>query len=51
MPVAWARRAAALVPDGRLRVLPDCGHWPPRERPAAFVRAIEGFLGGSDGFT
>ncbi|SFR69059.1 alpha/beta fold hydrolase [Halogeometricum limi] len=33
VPPAWSVRAGSLVPDAEVRILPDCGHWPPRERP------------------
>jgi pimeloyl-ACP methyl ester carboxylesterase len=44
-PVAWAERAAERAPEGECSVLPDCGHWPPRERPDAFVDHVATFLG------
>ena len=44
VPVAWAVRAGTLVPDATVRVLPDCGHWPPRERPERFVDLVAAFL-------
>lgn len=37
-------RAHRLVPRSELAVFEGCGHWPPRERPGEFVRAVEGFL-------
>ena len=40
-PVAWARRASERIPDARLQVLDDCGHWPPREKPEIVVEQIE----------
>jgi pimeloyl-ACP methyl ester carboxylesterase len=43
--VSWAVRAHALLPQSSLRVLGDCGHWPPRERPETFVRVVREFLG------
>lgn len=33
VPVEWAVRADVLLPDVEMRVVPDRGHWPPRERP------------------
>lgn len=42
-PVAWARRAAAEIPEADLVVLDDCAHWAPRENPdavAGHVRAV-----------
>ncbi|WP_255167028.1 alpha/beta fold hydrolase [Natrononativus amylolyticus] len=43
-PVAWSRRAAAAIPDARLEVLEDCGHWVPRERPQRFNEILRTFL-------
>ena len=40
-PVAWARRASERIPDAKLQVLDDCGHWPPREKPEIVVEQIE----------
>ncbi len=45
VPVDWAIRAHALLPDAELFVLPGCGHMPPRERPAAFEDRVRAFLG------
>ncbi len=39
-PVSWSRRAAERLSSAELRVFEGCGHWPPRERPSAFVRAV-----------
>ena len=44
VPLAWARRAQERIPDCELRVFPDCGHLPPRERPEEFARVVERFL-------
>jgi pimeloyl-ACP methyl ester carboxylesterase len=44
VPVAWSVRASTLAPDADVRVLRDCGHWPPRERPEAFNAVIQPFL-------
>lgn len=44
IPVEWAVRAKTLAPDADLRVFGECGHWTPRERPEAFVTAVEPFL-------
>jgi len=46
VPPAWARDAAAAIPGAELSVVEDCGHWPPRERPEAFLAALEPFLDG-----
>jgi len=44
-PVAAGRRLAASLPHARLEILPRCGHVPPTERPVAFFRRVEAFLG------
>ncbi|GAB7095320.1 alpha/beta hydrolase [Halolamina litorea] len=44
VPVEWAVRAGTLMPDAEVRILPDCGHWPPRERPEDVVSLIGEFL-------
>lgn len=43
-PVATGRRMAEALPNGRLEIIPRCGHVPPTERPIAFVRRVEAFL-------
>lgn len=40
-PVEWSRRASERIPEATLSEL-DCGHWIPRERPAAFEAAVRG---------
>lgn len=45
-PVRWAERAYALTPDSTLQIVPDAGHWLPRERPDLYNRAVLDFLGG-----
>jgi len=44
VPIEWARRAHERLPDSELRVLKDCGHWPPRECPDKFNRVVADFL-------
>lgn len=44
VPVGRARDAAAAIPDARLLVVPDAGHWVQRDRPTAVVPAMLGFL-------
>lgn len=44
VPVEAARRAQRLLKDARLCVIPNCGHWAPRERPEEVHRAILEFL-------
>jgi pimeloyl-ACP methyl ester carboxylesterase len=44
LPSAWSERAAERLPDSELHVLPECGHWPPRECPNRFNRLLTEFL-------
>jgi pimeloyl-ACP methyl ester carboxylesterase len=44
IPVAQAMEVVNRFPDGRLEVIPDCGHLPHVECPEAFVAAVETFL-------
>lgn len=44
VPLAYAQKAHALIPDSQLAVLEDCGHWPQRETPADFNRILKNFL-------
>ncbi|WP_336001178.1 alpha/beta fold hydrolase [Halorientalis halophila] len=44
LPSSWSERAHERLPDSRLHVFEDCGHWPPRERPATFNRVLGEFL-------
>ena len=44
VPVSWARKAQRLIAGSELRVLPECGHWPPRERPEEFNRIVAEIL-------
>jgi 4,5:9,10-diseco-3-hydroxy-5,9,17-trioxoandrosta-1(10),2-diene-4-oate hydrolase len=43
-PVAHGERAAALIPNSQLVVLPGAGHLPWMEKPEEFVKAAEYFL-------
>ncbi len=45
VPVDYGRRYAALIPTATLRVIPECGHMVPLEKPAEFVGAVRDFLG------
>lgn len=49
VPLRYAQEAAARIPHSRLVVIPDAGHWPPRERPEAFNDALLAFLDSLDG--
>ncbi|WP_090383419.1 alpha/beta fold hydrolase [Natronobacterium texcoconense] len=33
VPVKWSTRAASRVPESKLALVEECGHWVPRERP------------------
>ena len=44
-PPALARELAEKIPGGKFKELRGCGHCPQIEDPAAFVAAVEGFLG------
>lgn len=43
-PPETARRLAGLIRGAELEILPDCGHWPMIEAPAAALRLLEGRL-------
>lgn len=44
VPVEWSVRAGTLIPDAEVRILPQCGHWPPREVPKQFTELVSAFL-------
>ena len=44
IPVKWAKKAHQLISDSRLCILEQCGHWPQREKPVEFHRAVLEFL-------
>jgi pimeloyl-ACP methyl ester carboxylesterase len=44
VPVRYARQAAEHIPGARLAVLPDCGHWVPRDHPETFNTILCDFL-------
>lgn len=44
IPVVWARRAHERIANSELRVLPGCGHIPPREYPKEFNRVVGRFV-------
>lgn len=46
IPLSWSESAVASIPDAQLRVIDDCGHWPPREQPEAFERLLLAALEG-----
>lgn len=44
VPVGRAREAARLIPDARLLVVAEAGHWVQRDQPAVVVPAVLDFL-------
>lgn len=44
IPVAHGHEAARRVRDGRLAIIPDCGHMPQVECPGLFLEALDPFL-------
>ncbi len=44
IPLMHAQRAAQLIPNCQLEVLPGCGHYPAIECPEAVARLVERFL-------
>ena len=45
--VAYARRLAASVPNGRIEIVPRAGHAVHQERPEAFTRVLAAHLAGT----
>ena len=48
LPSAVARELVALLPNGRLSLIPGAGHMPFWEAPELFFRQVESFLSDSD---
>lgn len=44
VPLRYAQEAAARIPHSQLAIIPQAGHWPPRERPEAFNAVLLAFL-------
>jgi pimeloyl-ACP methyl ester carboxylesterase len=44
IPVEHALRAKRQCPHARLEIFPECGHWPPREKPGEFNQVVLEFL-------
>jgi pimeloyl-ACP methyl ester carboxylesterase len=44
LPVSWSENASELLPNGQFLSADGCGHWPHRERPDRFNRAVTEFL-------
>lgn len=48
VPVGRSRTAATLLPNARLLIVPDAGHWVQRDQPATVTTAILQFLAEMD---
>lgn len=44
VPPEWSAVAAEAIPDARLELIENCGHWPTRERPDRFNEILGEFL-------
>ena len=44
IPPKWGELSAALVPDARVEIVEDCGHFPWLEQPGAIARAVAQLL-------
>ena len=44
IPSKWAEQAHLGIPDSRLCLLSQCGHWPQREKPLEWNRVLHQFL-------
>ena len=44
VPLEWSKRAADRIPEAELDVIPNCGHWAPRERPERFNESLRNWL-------
>ncbi len=45
-PPDYAHAWQGLIPGSKVAIVPECGHVPQAEQPAAFAAALEGFLEG-----
>jgi pimeloyl-ACP methyl ester carboxylesterase len=45
VPRAYGEKFARLIPNAELRVIPECGHLPPLEKPAEFLDEVTRFFG------
>lgn len=45
VPLAYAQRAHALMPNSELSIMQECRHWPQGEKPEEFNRVVGNFLG------
>ena len=44
IPLKWAKKAHQLLPNSKLHVFPECGHWLPREKTTEFTARVLEFL-------
>ena len=44
VPTEWSQAAAARIPEARLELIEECGHWAPREQPERFNEVLGGFI-------
>ncbi len=44
VPAADTQAHAALIPQAKVVVIPECGHLPHEERPEVFMAAVSSFL-------
>lgn len=51
VPLARVRRAAELIPDAELVIVPDAGHWVQRDRAGIVIPAVIDFLRRTDSAT
>ncbi|MEE8509241.1 MAG: alpha/beta hydrolase, partial [Myxococcota bacterium] len=45
VPPIYGEKYANLIPGASLRILPECGHMLPFEKPSEFVVAVSEFVG------
>ncbi len=43
-PVAMSQEIARAIPGAEFRIVPDCGHMPPIEKPAELAPLLKGWL-------
>ena len=41
----YGKGYAAMIPGATLTVIPEAGHYPHIEQPAAFMKALNAFIG------
>ena len=50
IPVSCARAIAASIPNSELKVIPDCGHLPPIEKPTVVAELLRGLISRASAF-